>query len=182
MGTTTNKGKQFEKYFKESVPDFCFCHRLKDTAQSYNKSKDTKFTWDNPCDYYLFNGKSRTFYALELKSTKYKQIAFDRELDRNSTKMIKYHQIKSLIDFTKYDGVISGFVFNFRDEENCTERAYFQKIEDFIMMTRRIRKKSFNEVDLTMYNAIKINGEKKRVHYKWNIAELLKKVEGKQNG
>ena len=34
-----NSGKVFEDDFRKSVPDYCFLHRLKDTAQSYNKSK-----------------------------------------------------------------------------------------------------------------------------------------------
>ena len=37
-----NAGKQFEDNFKKSIPKYCMIHRLKDTAQSYNNSKETK--------------------------------------------------------------------------------------------------------------------------------------------
>jgi hypothetical protein len=43
-------------------------------------------------------------------------------------------------------------------------------------MTKEINKVSVNEIDLILYNAIKISGEKKRVHYRWNIDEFFKNM------
>ena len=40
-------------------------------------------------------------------------------------------------------------------------------------MYRNIGKWSFNEIDLLLYGGIKINGEKKRVNYRWDIGEFL---------
>jgi len=170
-----NIGKKFEDIFKHSIPSYCMLYRLKDTSQSYNNSKGTKFTWNNPCDFFCFDSKSHILYAFELKTTKYKSISFEIDLNKNSTKMIKYHQTESLKKLSQYDGITAGFIFNFRDEEKGTERTYFQNIVDFSSMCRKINKVSFNEIDLIMRgNAIKISGVKKRVNYQWDLDGFLK--------
>lgn len=174
-----NAGKQFEADFANSVPSFCLLHRLKDSAQSYNNSKNTLFAWDNPCDFFLFDCKHRLFYTIECKSTKYKSISFQTDKNDKSSKMIKYHQIESLRDFSKHNYVVSGFLFNFRDEENDMERTYFQSISDFDRMIKNINKVSLNEMDLLLHNAVKISGERKRVHYKWSVEELLENMNKK---
>ena len=174
-----NSGKQFELDFSSSIPSYCFTYRLKDTAQSYNNSKQTRFTWNNMCDFFIYDSISRLFYAIECKSTKYKSMSFQSNKYDDSSKMIKYHQIESLTNILKYNGIVSGLILNFRDEKNNVERTYFQSIEDFNRMTKEINKTSFNELDLILYNAIKIAGEKKRIHYRWNIDDFLKKISKK---
>lgn len=100
------------------------------------------------------------------------------QLNENDTssKMIKYHQIESLIKFSKYKNVLSFFVFNFRDEDSGNQRTYFQNVEDFNRMINKIRRKSFDEIHLIQYGAIVVKGEKKRTRYFWNIKELLDKL------
>ena len=166
-----NAGKVFEADFKKSVPFYCFCYRLKDTAQSYNNSERTKFTWDNPCDFFIYDVTTHLFYALELKSTKFKSMAFGTEEDKD--KFIKYHQLCSLREMSQYDGIRAGLILNFRDEETKTERTYFMPIGRFDNMVKAIGKKSFNEIDLIKNFAIKLNGEKKRIHYKWDLSNML---------
>ena len=112
-------------------------------------------------------------FAIECKSTKYKSMSFQIDKNDKSTKMIKYHQIDSLTDMSKYNGVRAGFILNFRDEVHNMERTYFQDIKDFNNMCKKINKQSFNEMDLILNGAIKIEGIKKRVHYTWNIDEFL---------
>jgi hypothetical protein len=168
-----NFGKQFEKDFSSSIPSHCYVHRLRDTAQSYNSSKNTSFTWSNECDFFVFDGNSHLFYAIECKSTKYKNFSVQVNKDDDSSKMIKFHQIESLTNMSKYDGLIAGFCFNFRDEKNNCQRTYFQEISNFNRMMKEISKVSLNEMDLLLYNAIKINGEKKRVNYIWNMDEFF---------
>lgn len=167
-----NSGKIFEDDFRKSVPDYCFLHRLKDAAQSYNKSENTKFAWENPCDFFIFDSNTHILYALELKSTKYKSMTIQAD-KTDKSKMIKLHQIESLTNMSKYDGVMAGFVFNFRDEKNNMERTYFQNIIDFNNMYEKINKQSLNEMDLLLNGAVKINGTKKRVHYTWDLNEFL---------
>jgi len=169
-----NVGKIFEEDFKKSFDETKYMvHRLKDTAQSYNKSKDTSFTWDNPCDFFIYSSNSKTLYAIENKSTKYKSMTFDREYVKDSTKMIKYHQIDSLTTLSEYNGIIAGLVLNFRDEDDNTQRTYFQDIRDFRKMINDIDKKSFNEIDLILHNGKKIEGQKKRVRYRWSFDNVM---------
>ena len=169
-----NEGKQFEKDFTDSIPNYCYLHRLRDSAQSFAKS--TKYSWENECDFFMFDGSSRLFYAIECKSTKSKGMSFQRnkdEAERYKSRMIKYHQIESLTKIAQYNGTIAGLLLNFRDEKNNMQRTYFIDIRNFNNLIRNTNKSSINEIDIIQYNAYKIQGEKKRVHYKWNIDSLL---------
>jgi hypothetical protein len=98
----------------------------------------------------------------------------DIDSEEQQNKMIHKHQILSLLEFAKFDNVMSGFIFNFRDEVHNMERTYFQDAKSFNKMCKSINKSSFNEMDLILNGAIKINGTKKRVKYTWNIDEFLK--------
>ena len=170
-----NSGKRFEEDFAKSVPQYCFLHRLKDTAQSYNNSKTTRFTWDNPCDFFMFDSNTHLFFAIECKSTKFKSMNFQVDENDKSTKMIKYHQLKSLVDMAKYNGIVAGLFINFRGENDDNQRLYFVRIDNFYKMINQINKASFNEIDLIMYgSAIKIQGAKKRTRYAWDIDGFLK--------
>lgn len=173
-----NVGKVFEECFKKSIPDYCLLIRLPDPPQSFIKRNDTRFSHKNPFDYICFDTNSRTLYCLELKTTKFKSISFeDINSNEEENRMIHRHQIIGLANHSTYNNVCSGFLFNFRDEKNNMERTYFQEINDFISMVNKINKKSFNELDLIVDgNAIKINGEKKRTRFQWNMDELFKNM------
>lgn len=93
---------------------------------------------------------------------------------KQSSKMIHKHQITALLNYCKFDNVISGFIFNFRDEEKNIETTYFQSIDDFIAMINSINKKSFNERDLQIHNSKRIKGVKKRVNYIWDLDSFFK--------
>lgn len=169
-----NVGKQFEKDFASSIPPYCYVHRLRDSAQSYNNSSNTKFAWDNECDFFIWDSCNRIFYAIECKSTKYKSMSVQLDKNDKSSKMIKLHQVESLTKISEYDGAIAGFFLNFRDEKNNTERTYFLNIINFNKMMETNEKKSFNEMDVILNNGIKISGVKKRIHFRWDIDEFLK--------
>ena len=103
-----NPGKIFETNWKmRSEKQGVFCLRLHDSDLSFNPFKDyrSKYTVENPCDFIHFH-KGHLF-ALELKSTKYKSFSIQREESEDS-KMIKLHQINSLVNFSLYDGVEAG--------------------------------------------------------------------------
>lgn len=169
-----NAGKIFEEDFKKSIPEYCLLIRIPDPPQAFEQNSNTKFSRKNVCDYYCFHSKSRIFYALELKSTKNKYITYeDVMLDEPPNKMIHKHQILGLLNYTKYDNIVAGFVFNFRDEQKDMERTYFQNIKDFLLMSKQINKFSFNEIDLLMYGGIKIAGDKKRTRYRWNLDKFF---------
>lgn len=174
-------GKRFEEDFRKSVATSSLLIRLNDAPQAFNKSNLTKFTKRNPCDFILFDCLHQVLIPIELKTTKYKSMGFD---DINSSeeqnKMIHKHQIIGLTEFSKYNCVTPGFLFNFRDEKNNCERCYFQRIDDFNAMVENIDKKSFNELDLLASgNAIKLQGELKRTRYRWDISQMLDDIYNK---
>ena len=166
-----NVGKLFEEDFSKSVPQDCFELRLKDSAQSYNESKETKFSWQNPYDYILFNGEN--LFCLELKSTCQKYMGFQINKEDKSSKIIKWHQIDSLTKASAYRNVIAGFILNFRlsDDEQLT---YFLSIQDFNKMKSKINKKSFTIMDAVLYGAKRIQGNKKRTRWAWDINSFIK--------
>ena len=170
-----NNGKFFETAIKASVPAYCLYYRLPDPPQSFHHSSSLRFSWKNPCDVFLFNSKTSKLFTIELKTTKSKSISYEspNSPDKQPIRMIHKHQIQALTDFAKYKNIISGFLFNFRDESALVERTYFQHIEDFSRMTQLLSKHSFNESDLLKYNPVIIPGRKKRVHYAWDLEPLL---------
>ena len=172
-----NAGKKFEILFKSSLPSYCLYYRLIDPPQSFGKNDFLRFSWKNPCDIFLFDSRYGIFYTLELKSTKQKSFTFENiNLDnKQPSKMIHKHQILSLDNFSKYNYVVSGFIFNFRYDSTNIEKTYFQNIRDFKNMTLSIQKKSFNEIDLIKNNGIEISGKKKRTNYTWDIDTFLSK-------
>ena len=169
-----NYGKRFEEDFSSSFPSYCYIHRLRDSAQSYNNNKQTSFTWDNECDFFVWNSNAYIFCAFECKSTKYKSMSVQLDKKDKSSKMIKLHQIESLEKISNYNRTISGMILNFHDENNTNQRTYFIDIKNFNNMMKQINKKSFNELDLlTIGKAVKIQGEKKRTRYRWNLDEFF---------
>lgn len=170
---SNNVGKQFEKDFSQSIPSYCYTHRLRDSAQSYNKSKGTSFTWDNECDFFIWDSKHRLFYAIECKTTKYKSMSVQLDEEDKSNKMIKYHQIKSLTKISEFDGTVTGFFLNFRDEKNNTERTYFLSIANFNNMMENLNKVSFNEIDIILNHGVKISGKRKRIHFSWDLDDFF---------
>ncbi len=108
--------------FQEDIANSCekleiFNHRIKDVTPNMLKSNirvsPNKFDYFAYYKYYLF--------PMELKTTAGKSFSF-------SEKIIKPHQIKYLTKADKYDGVTSGFIFNFREYDNQT---FFVHIDDF---------------------------------------------------
>ena len=84
-----NVGKQYEKDIFNSIPDYCMKHRLRDSAQSFTTHSDTRFSWDNECDFFVFDDKRRLLYAIECKSTKYKSMSWESEQEYEQNKAIK---------------------------------------------------------------------------------------------
>lgn len=175
---STSIGKRFEDNWKLSLPKDVLYHRLKDSAQSFDKNKKNsklRFSLKNPCDCFMFY--SPYFFTLELKSVGTTSISFEREKPKsnNDKKTIHYHQIEGLRKFSKYNNTISGFLFNFRHKDS-TETLYFQRIEDFDQMITDINKKSFNEKDLIEHNPIILESRKLKVNYRYNVEKFISDV------
>ena len=172
-----NVGKVFEEDFKDSVPENCYLKRLNDPPHSFTQREDTKYSKKNPYDFLMFCGDFGMLFCLELKTTSGKSISYDDiKSDENKNRMIKKHQILGLTNVSKYKNVIAGFLLNFRDEKNDTERLYFIDINDFNAMVRKLDKHSCSEVDLILNHAKKVSGVKKRIHFSWDIDSLIKEL------
>lgn len=168
-----NAGKRFEENWKKSVPEYVYYHRLNDNASIFTNS-NAKYSVHNPFDCMLFSDGA--LFCFELKSTGMGYFTFERSKEDEGKKMIHLWQIQGLDKASKYNGIYSGFLFNFRNDEIKTEATFYQSIDDFNRMINELNKNSFKVVDLLKYNPIKISSEKIRVNYRYDIEDLLGKI------
>lgn len=118
----TKQGKEFEAAVETSCAEQgIFYFRVRDV----NLPPDVRMRVKLPQNRYdcLVYYKDHLF-PLELKSTQGKSISF-------SESIIKQHQIDNLKQATEYEGVIPGFLFNFREVEG--NKTYFVHIDDFLI-------------------------------------------------
>ena len=164
-----NPGKIFEQEWAKSVPEYTLLYRLPDTAQSFGRNGNLRFSKKNPFDYLLWDSKKHLLYALELKTVKGRSISFER--GKEESKEIHYHQIIGLNTWNKYDGIISGFLISFRD----IETTIFLPIESFNELISVIDKKSFNLDDLKnrSFPFCVIPQKKIRTRYIYDATALL---------
>lgn len=167
----SNIGKIFEQDFKKSVPDYALLYRLPDAAQSFGGSGNLRFSHKNPFDFILWDSKRHILYALEMKTVKGKSISFERSKEEN--KEIHYHQIKGLNAWNKYDGIVCGFIIEFRE----IETTVFIDIDSFNSLVDRTPKKSFNINDIVNSGLpyFIIAQQKKRTRYMYDIDDFLSK-------
>lgn len=164
-----NIGKQFEVDFKNSIPDYVLLYRLPDSAQSFGGGNNLRFSRKNPFDFIMYDSKKHILYALEMKTVKGQSISFERNKGEN--KEIHYHQIQGLNEWNKYDGIICGFIIEFRQ----IEKTIFLSIDSFNSLINIIDKKSFNFGDIVNsgLNYIIIPQQKRRTRYKYDIEKML---------
>lgn len=166
-----NIGKIFEDSVQRSMPDYVLMYRLPDSAQSFEKNKKLRFSRKNPFDYLLWDSNRHVLYALEMKTVAGNSISFERA--KNEKRNIHYHQIEGLNKWNAYDGIICGFIIEFRKSETTV----FLNIDEFNRLMTLISKFSFTIEDLEKHN-IKhqiIPQEKLRTRYKYDFSGLLEK-------
>lgn len=165
-----NVGKLFESQFKLSVPDYALLYRLPDPAQSFGGGNKLRFSAKPPFDYLLWDSKRYILYALELKTVKDKSISFEREKGEHGE--IHYSQIKGLNNWNKYDGIVCGFVIEFRE----IETTVFIEIEEFNKLIGTIPKKSFNFDDLQNCKYTIIKQRRIRTRCKYDVDDFLNNI------
>ncbi|WP_409971842.1 Holliday junction resolvase RecU [Bacillus sp. Bva_UNVM-123] len=120
MSKKKNEGKLFEQDVETSCNEQnIFYFRVRDVKLPPDVRMRVKLP-QNKFDCLLYY-KDHLF-PIEMKSTKDKSISLKEH-------MIKQHQITSLKESTKYNGVIAGFLLNFREPET---RTFFIHIDEFI--------------------------------------------------
>ena len=164
-----NIGKIFEHDFSRCVPDYVAVLRVPDSAQSFNRTA-LRFSIKNPFDYLMWNSKTSTLYALELKTVRGKSISFERNKEDNGE--IHLHQIQGLEKIGKYKGIVSGFIIEFRE----VELTIFLPINEFLKLQNEISKKSFNIKDLSdnQINYYVIPQTIIKTHYRYDVETFLK--------
>ncbi|PYY28159.1 Holliday junction resolvase RecU [Paenibacillus illinoisensis] len=171
----TNEGKLFEEDFQKSAAkssEKIFFTRIKDTfipPDLRNRIRVTKNDFD--CMMFARNH----LFTIELKSTKQKSISFDESV-------IKQHQIDKLAEANTYEGVISGFIMNFREPEN---KVYFIHIEDFLkyqnIAQNQIKEHTYrskvnkSSIPLAICEeiGIEIKGVKPKTRWKYRLIDFI---------
>lgn len=163
-------GKIFEDDIKKSVPNYALIIRLPDSAQSFYKNENLRFSKKNPFDFIFWNPFSLTFYSLELKTVKGVSISFERT--DTDTGEIHFHQIKGLETISKIQGTVCGFIIEFRK----IHKTIFININDFLKLINLIDKKSFRLSDLDKYNIkyVIIPQVLLKTHYRYDIENFFK--------
>lgn len=164
-----NIGKVFESQIQKSVPDYALMHRLPDAAQAFGGGNKLRFSRKNPFDYILWDSKGHILYALELKTVKEKSISFERTPEDKGE--IHYYQIEGLTLWSQYDGIIAGFIIEFRS----IETTIFLEVSNFNRLISIISKKSFNLNDLknNQIPYVVIPQQKARTRYIYDVDYLL---------
>lgn len=166
-----NTGKVFEDCFKNSITPDIYFYRLRDSGSSFGAGNQSlRFTVKNDYDCFLY--KKPNFFPCELKSTQGTSFSIQAKKEE-SGKNIKLNQIDGLTNASKFQGVYSGFILNFRSNQNHT---YWLNIIDFNRFNITTDKKSINEKDVKDFNGIEIRNEIKKVKYTYFINELLEKI------
>lgn len=168
----SKEGKEFEEQLKTSANEQgIYFYRIKDVPPLMLKP-NAKVS-QNDFDSFVY--KKPNLFPIELKSTAKRSIAFQE-------KIIKKHQIEALEDANKYDGVIAGFIFNFRSYDNFT---VFVHIKDFLeikyLSEHEIKEHRFKSklnkssigLDICKEVGIEIKNVKKKVKWRYYINSLL---------
>lgn len=150
-------GKRFEENFRKSIPNDIFYYRLKDNSNTWSNGDKTRFTPNNICDAIMFDGDY--LYTLELKSTKGKSLPYSN---------IKDHQINDLLWCSNFENVISGFVIEFSDCNEC----YFIEISQFETFKNNNNRKSL-PIEYCRNMGIKIGVKRLKVNSKFDIKSFI---------
>ena len=170
-----NEGKKFEEDIKNSaINQNVWILRLNDTSIPFQNS-GARFAAENPCDFLIYSNPN--LIAIECKSTKYKSMSIQKSLEDDKNKMIKFHQINSLINFSQTDGIYAGFLLNFRDEDVIANGVtYWLPIEGFSNFLVNTDKSSINKLDCVQNGAIIVPQKLKRTRFTYDIVELINKI------
>lgn len=148
-----NNGHIFEEEFKKSIPFFIYSKKLK-VAQFYKNG-------GNEGDYLVYYKPN--LFIFELKSHLGKSIPFEA---------LRENQIKGLVRVKgNIDGAKVGFIFNFRD----LEETFYLSAYDVANYMETADRKSF-PIEWVREQGIKIEQERIRVRYRYNISKLLQDI------
>lgn len=157
-----NAGKAFEEDIKKSVPDDCWIYRFKDGTANFSGSKNenVRFQAHNICDFMIM--AKDNLVLLELKSHAGASIPFS---------CIRKNQIEEMSKI-EHPKIKTYFVLNFRD----SEKTYAVSAKDLKEYIENSNRKSI-PISWSEENGIEIVGVKKKVRYRYLLAEFLEVLE-----
>lgn len=175
-------GKRFEKNIKDSCEkQNILFERFIDSNKFNGDSGITRFTPENPCDGLLFD-KGHLIYV-ELKTAQTGSISFNQppyfQPKDKPKPSIKAHQVKSLVERSKYEGVNAGLLVEFSDRQTKTKLieggCFYIDIETFVTWTEYCGKKSMN-VDDARYIGTPVDSVKLKVNSRYDIRGMLERI------
>ena len=109
------------------------------------------------CDCMIYD--SHKLYLLELKSHAGKSLPFSA---------IRQNQLDELTKSITYQGIVAGFIVNFRD----VSRTFFvdaNLVSKFVFLGER------KSIPISWFeeNGTEIEGRKLKVHYRWNVEKFI---------
>lgn len=171
-------GTDFEQNIKRCTDDCgILFERFKDSNKfSFNQGGATRFTPENPCDCFLYDGELLVY--AELKAT-YSSLSFNQPVmvqEKGKAKpAIKSHQVKELVARSAYNHVMCGLIIEHEDTKTGTKRAFFIEINKFVRWTEQCGKKSINIKDMVQIG-IPINAVTRRGRNVYDMKELMDRL------
>ena len=178
-----NNGKRFE----QNIADSCkkqgiLWERLPDGNKfGGGNAESIRFTPDSPYDGLIYSKGNLT--CCELKTAQTGSISFNQppyfQPKGKAKPSIKAHQVKSLVERAKYDGVEAGLLVEFSDRQTKTKLieggCFFIDIETFVTWTEYCGKKSMNVED-ARYIGTPVDSVKLKVNSRYDIKKLLERI------
>lgn len=181
----TKEGKKFEQDWRDSYKSSeHFYMRLRDGAK-WLKGQESSYQSENQCD--AIQHTMPFLWLLELKSTKGASVSFNPYIEgesapdkkpknRKTNVMIKANQVKELRQSVTYQGVISGFVINYRERKLKTKTyenaSYFIHINDFWDFAVKTGKSSISQDDCKTIG-VKIGQTRLKNKYIYKIDQFI---------
>lgn len=181
----TKDGKKFEQNWRDSYKaSEHFYMRLRDGAK-WLQGQGSSFQSENPCD--SIQHTMPFLWLLELKSTKEASVSFNPYIEGESSPdekpknkktnvMIKANQVRELREAVKFQGVIAGFVVNFRERKLKTKtysnETFFIHINDFWDFAVKTGKSGLNRDDCSEIG-IRIEHIKLKINYRYKINKFV---------
>lgn len=155
-----NNGKRFEENVRESISGDIFFYRFRDGTSSWGGGTNTRFQQTNMCDCELFDGNR--LYLLELKSVIGKSLPFVN---------IKDHQLKELVEASRYKNIVAGFLIEF----STINRCFYLSARD---MENYIGNSGRQSVPLSYLEdkGLEIEVRKLKVNSRFNIDKFIEEV------
>jgi penicillin-binding protein-related factor A (putative recombinase) len=173
MAKKNNPGKDFENDIAKSAEKRgIFCYRLRDQASaSFGQTDENiRFSVRNICDFIAYEYPEQ--YLLECKSLLKSAVPFKSLKGKESDNRIRDMGLKSIA----HKGVLAFVIFNWRDHDNLTVAVPALMVHEFIKYEGRPYCKTRKSIPLqwTVENGIEITHRLKKVHYDYNLNDLIK--------